>query len=1326
MTLRRSKAQNLIQGLSQQPAEVRLPGQLESCDNCWPSPVEGLGKRPPTSHVAELDTQWYRDAFVHTIDRDADEQYLAMLSHQSVRIFDTGGNEASIVNYDTNFLTNPRNLTHPDWWTLLNSGFESEWFDGRKDATESADGSRKADLISFHDNFGSTDAVAQEMANALFTDGNTYLLEAEVKYADATKDFTMFVGFESVAALGNWPFVRIDATTATVVDSGNNLRSGIIDLGNGWVRVYLLFTLDATTLNAAGWSNGTVRAYLYPTFDGDDSFTGGDFGEGGHYIDNVYFLDLDNADRSYLDLEEDNLVTDPNGFSTSWLTNTNTDPVASTAVVGPFGYSTYTELKAKAARTGPATYYQNIGTIGKGWNFFSCFFKEKGTSTDAEESWVGMVGPVLQRVTMTWTAGVPAITFVSEDVEKYGIEDMGGGEYMLWGAINGANVQNHVVGNARQIYVTIDDSDSASQKTIYAWGARALDGIKHPSEAPHIDPRRRLRAVTVEDSTLVSNDRITAAFTSDLSPGFSEDVAFLFVKKGVYSGLYSAEVQLGDDTAVTAALTTVNAAGAATQSEGYAKWKVEFVKAENGTYTLTLNDGAIFGPWSLTYTASGVSADDAYQRSLLAERFTNAARAVLAASDDANYISIEREAAYSPVVYITATIKNVALSLTVAAEPTAGDVTVTELFDPSGANEGAGNYIQDIRPDAIASALAGILDNASANITTYVSGPVVKIVASTETIRSIQAKGRGSDEDDSELLQVVWQQVEDITDLPVICERDYTVQITGSAASDTDDVWVKFEPFNFDDEEALEAQDNAMVKGSWVETVKPNLPYKLDPATLPIQLIRKKDTTAAVTGVTDRIYFEYRTIDWSERAAGSEKTAPKPSFLGSSIRGLFFHKNRLGFLSQDNVLLSQVGSYFNFFRTTTQSLLDSDPIDISNGRGTVTKFNHAEMVGDDMFLFAERDIMALKGEPALTPATATLLPKLRQPCSERALPAAIGRNALICSSNSSFTRVYEVYQSGATDNQTLYDSTDLTAALPKHLQGDPRQVEASLTQDVAAFLTKDDRQTLYLYKHFTAGERKLQSAWVDWTFSDAYVLGVGFMSNSMYLLLERTVGSGDVALTMEVIELGEGLTDPDSTFVTLLDRRVSDETPGVSSAYAASATTFTLPHKLDTNATYQVVTRGANGGQYYSCTTNPASMTVTTDDDVDLSSTDVWIGQQYTASAGLTRPLPQTQSITGGIDFISEGRYQVLRALVTYSDAAEFQVDVTPSGYTAVTTTYNDGKSSGSGVTIADGVLDLGVQADSKGLAMTLKNSSPTPAAWLGVEYLCEHSPNYR
>ena len=123
---------NLIQGVSQQPPQMRLPSQLEEQINAYPSLTEGLTKRPPTNHISRLATD-VNASFIHFINRDSIERYVVRGTSTSLKVFTLAGVEKTIYAGLTgstaftfpDYLNTPSNLralTVADYTFLLNTG----------------------------------------------------------------------------------------------------------------------------------------------------------------------------------------------------------------------------------------------------------------------------------------------------------------------------------------------------------------------------------------------------------------------------------------------------------------------------------------------------------------------------------------------------------------------------------------------------------------------------------------------------------------------------------------------------------------------------------------------------------------------------------------------------------------------------------------------------------------------------------------------------------------------------------------------------------------------------------------------------------------------------------------------------------------------------------------------------------------------------------------------------------------------------------------------------------------------------------------------------
>ena len=89
---------NLINGVSQQPAALRLASQAEKVVNCIPSSVEGLKKRPPFYHQARMftGTAGSTRPFSSIVDRDGSVQYLVYITDGDLKVFNLAGVEQTV------------------------------------------------------------------------------------------------------------------------------------------------------------------------------------------------------------------------------------------------------------------------------------------------------------------------------------------------------------------------------------------------------------------------------------------------------------------------------------------------------------------------------------------------------------------------------------------------------------------------------------------------------------------------------------------------------------------------------------------------------------------------------------------------------------------------------------------------------------------------------------------------------------------------------------------------------------------------------------------------------------------------------------------------------------------------------------------------------------------------------------------------------------------------------------------------------------------------------------------------------------------------------
>jgi hypothetical protein len=105
---------NLAQGVSQQPDNLRYPGQCDEQINAWATVVEGLVKRPNTRYVGKLFTSPLSDdAYVQYIDRDENNRYAAVIDSNDVSVFDLADGTEKTVTITANAQTYLDGITNP-------------------------------------------------------------------------------------------------------------------------------------------------------------------------------------------------------------------------------------------------------------------------------------------------------------------------------------------------------------------------------------------------------------------------------------------------------------------------------------------------------------------------------------------------------------------------------------------------------------------------------------------------------------------------------------------------------------------------------------------------------------------------------------------------------------------------------------------------------------------------------------------------------------------------------------------------------------------------------------------------------------------------------------------------------------------------------------------------------------------------------------------------------------------------------------------------------------------------------------------------------------
>ena len=317
--------------------------------------------------------------------------------------------------------------------------------------------------------------------------------------------------------------------------------------------------------------------------------------------------------------------------------------------------------------------------------------------------------------------------------------------------------------------------------------------------------------------------------------------------------------------------------------------------------------------------------------------------------------------------------------------------------------------------------------------------------------------------------------------LPSQSVSGHVVKVINTTDVDIDDMYVQFE--------TAALSENTVASsgvGSWVETIAPGLKKKLDPLTMPHQLVRQADGS-----------FKYEPVTWIDRLVGDGTTNPLPTFVNQKISNLFFYRNRLGFLSNGNVIMSKAADYFNFFNTSAQVATDDDPIDIS-AVGTRPAFlNHALPTAVGLVLYGSSEQHILSTDSDLfSPKTVKISRLSSYETDEKIEPVSVGTSHAFVSKTPLYTRLFELLDINR-DRPPLMN--DDTVVVPELVPASVDSMAASSALSLISLGTKGTND-LYQFRFLSAARDKRQlSTWYKWK-TTTKVLHQFFDANTFYVI----------------------------------------------------------------------------------------------------------------------------------------------------------------------------------------------------------------------------------
>lgn len=556
----------------------------------------------------------------------------------------------------------------------------------------------------------------------------------------------------------------------------------------------------------------------------------------------------------------------------------------------------------------------------------------------------------------------------------------------------------------------------------------------------------------------------------------------------------------------------------------------------------------------------------------------------------------------------------------------------------------------------------------------------------TDAVYSIQTKDGYGDT----LMNGFVYQVQTFNKLPAQAPDGYIVEVTGESARTGDNYWVKY----------------SLSSKVWKEIAKPGIISGLSATTMPHALIRASDGQ-----------FDWTTLTWNGRTCGDDTTNPMPSFVGYPVNDIFFFRNRLGFISGENVIMSRTSKYFNFFPSSVSALSDDDPIDVAVSHNRVSILKYAVPFAEQLLLWSDQAQFVLSSSGILSSKTVELDLTTEFDVSDGARPFGIGRGVYFAAPRASYTSLKRYY--AIQDVSNVKSAEDVSAHVPSYIPNTVFNIHGSGTENFVTLISSGAPQNLYVYKFLYLDETLQQQSFSHWTFGpDVKILAAASIGSYLYLMLDRPEG-----IMMERIEFTQNTIDISmEPYRTYMDQKKLIQIGAYDADLNTSSVTIESILGGLPSATSVFYTIDAQGVTQRFEGPWPSGSKLSFNGD--RAGEYVVFGREYEFQYEFSKFLIKQTADDGSTSTEDIGRLQLRRAWLNYEFSGAFEVNVN-NGSTEYVYPMSGGRL-GTQTTLGELALGTGqfkfpVTGNAQAQRVTITSSNPNPLNIIG----CGWEGNY-
>ena len=257
--------------------------------------------------------------------------------------------------------------------------------------------------------------------------------------------------------------------------------------------------------------------------------------------------------------------------------------------------------------------------------------------------------------------------------------------------------------------------------------------------------------------------------------------------------------------------------------------------------------------------------------------------------------------------------------------------------------------------------------------------------------------------------------------------------------------------------------------------------------------------TSLTTSGNCTVNRTYSVDKWEDCLVGDDVTVPEPSFIGKGINKMLFFRNRMVLLSDENVIMSRPGDFFNFWPKTAVTFTATDNVDISCSSEYPAIVYDGIQVNTGLLLFTKnQQFMLTTDSDVLSPNTAKINALATYNFNFKTNPISMGTTVAFLDNAGMYSRFFEitaVLREG--QPEVLEQTKPVSKSFPKDVD-----IIANSRENSIIFFAKTGGKKIYAYRYFSGIEKRLQQAWFQWEVSGA-IQHMAMLDDSLYVAIRN-------------------------------------------------------------------------------------------------------------------------------------------------------------------------------------------------------------------------------